>query len=162
MRHVTRLAAVAVLGLGMAFWALNGRAQQEGVATKAGEKLDEVGRAIKDDILRAEDSVRESLSKTSETLREGYAHTRAAVHQMGLIPRVYGRLHWDRELQMCHFVLKADGGTVTVRGIVPDDSARNKAIMLIKDTVGVRGVIDQLGVVSASEAASAAQAPTRR
>jgi osmotically-inducible protein OsmY len=41
---------------------------------------------------------------------------------------------------------------VTVRGMVPDDAAKTKAIALIKDTVGVTHVIDQINVVQSSAA----------
>ena len=40
---------------------------------------------------------------------------------------------------------------MTVRGTLPDDAAKAKAIDLIKDTVGVTRVIDQLSVLSTSE-----------
>ena len=42
-------------------------AQQEGVAAKAGEKIDELGRAIKNDVQTAEDNIREGFTKTGET-----------------------------------------------------------------------------------------------
>ena len=91
---------VAYLVLG--FWGVASRAQQdppqEGVAAKAGETLDEVGRAIKRGIVDAEESLRDGLNKTGETVREGFAKTRDSVQGMGLIPRVYGRLHWDKAL----------------------------------------------------------------
>jgi osmotically-inducible protein OsmY len=143
MNRTILIAALAMLAFGAAFWAKNGQAQQEGVAAKAGEKIDEVGRAIKSEISAAEDAVRERLSKTGETLREGFARTRVSVHEMGLVSRIYGRLHWDKALQSSTLILKAEDGIVTVRGIVPDDAAKEKAITLIKDTVGVFSVNDQ-------------------
>ena len=67
---------------------------------------------------------------------------------MGLAPRVYGRLHWDKALHSSQFVVKAEGGTVTIRGTVPDDTAKAKAIALVKDTFGVNRVVVQLHVLS--------------
>jgi hypothetical protein len=64
--------------------------------------------------------------------------------------RIYGRLHWDKHLSKSHFVLTAEGSTVTVRRIVPDEPARTKAIALVADTVGVIRVIDQRGVLSSN------------
>jgi len=154
MRLSIRVTTMTLLGTGLVFWSVVGRAQQdpqqEGVGAKAGEKLDEVGRAIKKGILNAEETVRDGLNKTGETVREGFAKTRESVQGMGLVPRVYGRLHWDKALHSSTLFVKAEGGSVTVRGMVPDDATRTKAIALIKDTVGVTHVIDQLSVVSSS------------
>ena len=63
---------------------------------------------------------------------------------MGIPSRVYGRLHWDKQFHSISLFVKAEGGTVTVRGTLPDEAAKAKAIDLIKDTVGVTRVIDQL------------------
>ena len=105
MRKTYGVAAVALLGLTVPFWDSVGLARQEqqqgGVAEKAGEKLDEVGRAIKQGIVNAEETVRDGLNKTGGTVRESFAKTRESVNAMGLGPRVYGRLHWDRSLNAC-------------------------------------------------------------
>ena len=152
-----RTAGITVVALSALFWSMNGRAQQdpqdppqEGVATKAAEKLDDVGRAIKKGLLRAEETVREELNKTGETVREGFAKTRESVQGMGIPSRVYGRLHWDKEFHAVSLFVKAEGGRVTVRGILPDDAAKARAIALVKDTVGVTHVIDQISVLSSS------------
>jgi osmotically-inducible protein OsmY len=158
MKKVFQMTMLAIISSGAALWSMNGRAQQdpqdppEGVATKAAEKIDEVGRAIKRGFLNAEESVREGLNKTGETVREGFTKTRETVQSMGIPSRVYGRLHWDKEFHGTSLFVKAEGGTVTVRGILADEAAKAKAIDLIKDTVGVTRVIDQLTVVSSSEA----------
>ena len=122
----------------------------EGVAAKAGEKLDEVGRAIRKGIENAEETVRGGLNKTGETVREGFAKSRETVQAMGLVPRVYGRLHWDKALYSSTLFVKAEGGAVTIRGLVPDEAAKAKAVSLVKDTVGVTQVIVQLNVASPS------------
>jgi hyperosmotically inducible periplasmic protein len=160
MKKTYQLAVMTSLSLCVALWAMTSRAQQdpqdpqEGVATKAAEKLDEFGRAIKRGILNAEESVRDGLNKTGDTVREGFAKTRDTVQSMGIPSRVYGRLHWDKEFHGISLFVKAEGGTVTVRGTLPDDAAKAKAIELIKDTVGVTRVIDQLTVLSSSEPTS--------
>ena len=143
--------------LSVALWSMTGRAQpgaqdpQEGIATKAAEKLDDFGRAIKRGLFNAEETVRDGLNKTGETVREGFAKTRETVQGMGIPSRVYGRLHWDKQFHGTSLFVKAEGGTVTVRGALPDEEAKAKAIELIKDTVGVTRVIDQLSVLSSSE-----------
>ena len=154
MKNTYGVAAVTLLTLSVGFWGGASRAQQdaqqEGVVAKAGEKIDEVGRAIKRGIVDAEETVRGGLNKTGETVREGFTKTRESVQGMGLIPRIYGRLHWDKALHSSTLFVKAEGGTVTIRGLVPDEAAKAKAIAITKDTVGVTRVIVQLSVVSPS------------
>ena len=58
----------------------------------------------------AEDTVREGLNRTGGTVRDGFARTKESVQGMGLVPRVYGRLHWDKALHSSQFVVKAEGG----------------------------------------------------
>jgi hyperosmotically inducible periplasmic protein len=163
MKKTYRITAMTLLSLGVAFWSMTGRAQQdpqdpqEGVATKAAEKIDEVGRAIKRGILNAEETVRGGLNKTGETVREGFAKTRETVQGMGIPSRVYGRLHWDKQFHAIPLFVKAEGGAITVRGTLPDEAAKEKAIELIKDTVGVTRVIDQLTVLSSSESTTLRQ-----
>ncbi|HKI18070.1 MAG TPA: BON domain-containing protein, partial [Isosphaeraceae bacterium] len=154
MKRMHGAAALTMLTLSVGFWSVASRAQQEpqqeGVAAKAGEKLDEVGRAIKKGIVNAEETVRDGLNKTGESVREGFSKTRETVQGMGLVPRVYGRLHWDKALYSSTLFVKAEGGTVTIRGLVPDEAAKAKAVALAKDTVGVTRLIVQISVVSPS------------
>jgi hyperosmotically inducible periplasmic protein len=165
MKKSLQMMVATMVCLDVAVWSMTGQAQpepqdpqQEGVATKAAERLDDFGRAIKRGILNAEDTVRDGLNKTGETVRESFAKTRDTVQSMGIPSRVYGRLHWDKEFQNIPLFVKAEGGTVTVRGTLPDDASKAKAIELIKDTVGVTRVIDQLNVISSSASVSPAAA----
>jgi len=107
------------------------------VAERAGERLDEFGRAIKQGLENAEETVRGGLNKTGETVRESFAKTRESVNAMGLGPRVYGRLHWDKSLNSSALYIKVEGTRVTVRGVVPDSATETKALQLVSDTVGV-------------------------
>jgi hyperosmotically inducible protein len=140
MRKLYGIAAVMLLALGVASWGGIGQAQQQGAAEKAGEKLDEVGRKIKQGIEKAEVTVREGINKARES-----------VHSMGVMSRVYGRLHWDKALHTSTLHVKVEGGTVTLRGAVPNAAAKTKAVVLTAETVGVTKVIDEL-TVPASEA----------
>jgi hyperosmotically inducible periplasmic protein len=154
MYKILRTTGAAIVAVSLAGWTVASRAQQdppaEGAAAKAGEKLDDLGRAIRRSILDAEGTVREGLNRTGETVRDGFARTRESVQGMGLVPRVYGRLHWDKTLHTSPLFVKAEGGTVTIRGTVPDEAAKEKAISLAKDTVGVTRVVVQLTVASPS------------
>ena len=94
MKSKCSLTGLMLLALSVGLWGAASHAQQdpppEGAATKAGETLDEVGRAIKRSLVDAEESLRDGLNKTGATVREGFAKTRDSVQGMGLIPRVYG------------------------------------------------------------------------
>jgi hyperosmotically inducible periplasmic protein len=137
MRKYYGIAAAMSLALGLAFWSGNIRAQQqEGAAAKVGEKIDEVGRRIKERIEKAEDAV-----------REGFHKSRDSVHSMGVVSRVYGRLHWDKALQASTLTVKAEDGVVTLRGDVPSKAARSKAVTLAAETIGVTKVVDELNVL---------------
>ena len=141
MRRYIGIAALLSLAFVGAFWAAQGRAQQEdGAAAKAGEKLDEVGRKIKKGLEKAEDAV-----------REGFHKTRDSVHSMGVMSRVYGRLHWDKALHASTLTVKVEDGVVTLRGAVPTQAAKAKAVTLAAETVGVSRVIDEL-TIPASQA----------
>jgi hyperosmotically inducible protein len=142
MRGIHGIAAVVTsLALGVALWGGLVRAQQqEGAAARAGEKLDEVGRKI-----------RRGLEKAEDAVREGFHKTRDSVHSMGVMSRVYGRLHWDKALHSSAITLKVDDGVVTLRGSVPNKAAKTKAVTLTAETVGVTKVIDELAI-PASEA----------
>jgi osmotically-inducible protein OsmY len=124
---------VAVVLASFAGW---GRAQQEGVVEKAGEKIDEFGRAI-----------RKGFENAGDSVREGFEKTRSAVHGMGVTSRVYGRLHWEKSLHSLQLLVKSEGGVVTLKGNVPDDAVRAKAVAITVDTFGVTKVIDQLNVL---------------
>jgi hypothetical protein len=139
MRKIHGAAGVMFVSLAVGTWVVAARAQQQGAVERAGEKIDEVGRAIK-----------KGLQNAEETVREGFHRSRELVQGMGVMSRVYGRLHWDKWLQSCPLNLKVEGGIVTLRGTVPDAAARAKAVALTRDTVGVTQVIDQLDVVPPS------------
>ncbi|MBY0513129.1 MAG: BON domain-containing protein [Gemmataceae bacterium] len=60
--------------------------------------------------------------------------------------RVRARLESDRKLEGIAFQVSADGGTVTLRGVVPDEAAHDRAVELTRTTSGVEHVIDELAV----------------
>jgi hyperosmotically inducible protein len=126
--------ATALVALALPFWGGVGNAQQT-AAEKAGQKLDEAGRAIK-----------KGFQTAGEKVREGFDKTREGVHNMGVESRVYGRLHWDKALTNSSFELQVSSGVVTLRGAVPDAAAKAKAVTLTADTVGVTQVVDELTV----------------
>jgi hyperosmotically inducible protein len=130
MTAALTLSLVVSLGLGA------GRAQQDqGPGEKAGGKLDQAGR-----------SIRKGLEQAGDTIREQFSRTRDSVHNMGVASRVYGRLHWDKLLTSSTLDLDVNNGVATLRGSVPTAKARERAVELARETVGVTRVIDQLAV----------------
>ncbi len=102
----------------------------QGVAERVGNGLDSAGRGIKHGIQNA------------------FSKTQNAVHNQDIMSRVYSRIHWDKTLVGSTLELEVlDGGTAVVRGAVPDAAARQRAILLARDTVGVTQVVDQLTIL---------------
>src|SRR4051794_26022431 len=109
---LTAALCAAVVGA----WGLSGQAQQR-VGERVGEKLDDAGQAIK-----------RGAQNLAGDVREGFARTRAGVHNMGIESRVYGRIHWDKALTDAVIELSGrDDGVITLRGSVADAAAKAKA-----------------------------------
>ncbi len=146
--------AAAVLGLSLIV--ATGPAatpQQQDSGKKVGQQLDELGRTIK-----------KGLQNAGETVREKFAKARAAVHDMDLASRVYGRLHWEKCLNSSTLDLEVKDDVVTLRGTVPDPKARMKAVELARDTVGINEVVDHLTIAASlgtGPASSSGSVPRR-
>jgi hyperosmotically inducible periplasmic protein len=103
---------------------------QQGVGEQAGEALDNAGRNIKRGVQNA------------------FARSRATVHEQEVLARVYSRIHWDKMLVGSTLELEVrDDGTALLRGAVPTKAARERAVLLARDTVGVNKVVDELTVL---------------
>ncbi len=143
-----------LLGLTLLAWPLTGTAQeppaaQSGPGEKAGNVLDAAGRRIKRGFQEAETAV-----------QNGWDRTKAAVNNMGIESRIYGRLHWDKALTDAPIQLETQaGGVVILRGSVADAAAKLKAQTLASETVGVTRVVNELAVTSASATAPAVTTP---
>src|SRR5262249_14435865 len=96
---------------------------------------------------RVGESVDRGLTRLGEKLRRGWADIRRSVDELGVQGRVYGRLHWDKQLANAQIDISVQNeNLVTLTGVVPDDSARHSAVTLAENTVGVGKVIDHLTV----------------
>ena len=125
----TLLGAIAVA------WAGVGRAQQ-GVGERVGESLDDAGKVIK-----------RGLQRSGEAVRDSFARTKTSVQNMGIEARIYGRLHWDKDLNGSSIELEVRNASEAIlRGAVPTAAVRSKAVALTRETVGVTRVIDQLTI----------------
>ena len=101
-----------------------------------GEGLDEAGKVIK-----------RGLQRSGEAVRESFARTKTSVQNMGIEARIYGRLHWDKDLNGSLIELEVrNAGVAVLKGVVPTAAVKSKAVTLARDTVGVTQVIDQLSV----------------
>ena len=60
--------------------------------------------------------------------------------------RVKARFDTDKRLTGMEITIAADGATVKLQGIVPDATARKRAVAVAENTVGVEAVIDELAV----------------
>ena len=115
-----------------------------------GEKLDD---ALK--------SVKRGAREASETIHQQFERARTAVHNMGVSGRVYGRLHWDKDLQGAKINLDVtENGVATMTGTVPSAKAKSKAVSLAEDTVGVVKVIDRTTIQPATESPAPAAVTT--
>ncbi|MDE2508543.1 MAG: BON domain-containing protein [Planctomycetota bacterium] len=122
---------------------------QQGIGSKVGEKLDEVGRGIK-----------RGAQQVGEGLRKQFEVVKSDVNRMEAGSRVYARIHWDKALTSAKIeVHMMRDGAVLLRGTVADKAAHNRAVNLAMNTVGISSVIDELSSVVSSEEAAPAPPP---
>lgn len=112
----------------------------EGQGERTGETI---GRAVD----RAVRDLGRGVEDVGQSLRQRFEAARSSVDRMGTEARIYGRLHWDKDLHSAPLELEVrEGGAVVLRGAVADVGARAKAVMLTRETVGVTEVIDEITV----------------
>ncbi|MDR3632573.1 MAG: BON domain-containing protein [Isosphaeraceae bacterium] len=95
-------------------------------------------------------SLKRGAKEAGETIQQQFERARTSVHNMGVSGRVYGRLHWDKDLQGAKINLDVqENGVATLTGTVPDAKAKVKAVTLTQDTVGVVKVVDRTTIQAA-------------
>ena len=128
--HV-RLACALGLGLFVLLVSTNTSHSQQG---PVGQGLSEAGKAVKRGFQSAGQAVSTSFQKT-----------KTSVNNMEVVSRVYSRLHWDKMLVGSAMEIEVQaGGVVILSGVVPSEAAKNKALSLASETVGVLQVVDKL------------------
>lgn len=91
------------------------------------------------------------VSELGDDLRQGWESLQKTVDNLSVQGRVYSRLHWDKQLVDAQIeVGVAEGGVVSIRGVVSNPEAKAKATKLVQDTVGAERVINQLTVANES------------
>lgn len=119
--------------------ATTAQAQTQPAPRTTGEKLDD-----------AVQSIKRGAREAGETIQQQFERARTSVHNMGVSGRIYGRLHWDKDLQGSKIEIDVqENGVTTLTGTVPDAKAKVKAVALTQDTVGVAKVIDRTSIQSA-------------
>ncbi len=102
---------------------------QEGTAERIGKRIDQ------------------GLDELREDVQQAWTDVRKSVDKLSVQGRVYGRLRWDKALAKEPIEVDVqEKDIVVLTGRVPDQEARQKAIQLAKDTLGVRDVVDHLQV----------------
>jgi osmotically-inducible protein OsmY len=102
---------------------------QEGPAQQIGRRIDQ------------------GLEQLSQEVQEAWTEVRARVDRLGVQGRVYGRMRWDKAFADEPIDVSVETkDIVTLTGRVPSETARQQAIDLTRNTVGVREVIDRLRV----------------
>ena len=105
---------------------------QLGVAERAGAALDNAGRNIRRGVESA--------------IERG----RAPIIDRQLLTRVFGRVQWDKTLAGSTIDLEVrDEGTVILRGAVLSQEAKDRAVLLATDTIGVTRVVDEMTILPA-------------
>jgi osmotically-inducible protein OsmY len=113
-------------------------AQGQGTGAKVGETVD-----------NAFQSIKKGARNAGDAMRGQYGKARSAVQNMNVSSRIYGRLHWEKALQGSKIEIEVQtDGVAVLTGIVSDTKARNKAVELTQDTVGVSQVVDNLTLVT--------------
>jgi hyperosmotically inducible protein len=126
-------ASFAVVGLTCGYASL---AQEPSTGKKVGEKVDDMIQDIKGGFRRAGNAAKDEFSKA-----------KTAINNMGIESRVYGRIHWDKDLNTAMLEISTDeNGVITLDGAVADVKAKTRAVELASSTLGVTKVVDRLAV----------------
>ena len=98
--------------------------------------------------VRVGESVDRGLTNIGQRLRKTWADFRRSVDELSVQGRVYGRFHWDKAIGSAPIEISVQNeNIVTLSGSVPSETARQVAVALANNTVGVGQVIDKLTVV---------------
>ncbi len=136
-RHIA-IATISLMGLAFATCA---SFAQQTLGERVGEGLQNVGEGLQS----VGRGVRRGVQEAGDVLKRQFETVRADVNRMGVQSRVYSRLHWERSLHQSRLeVHMMRDGTALLRGAVPDQEARERAVEITRNTVGITSVIDEL------------------
>jgi hypothetical protein len=158
---------LAFLGLDALAQDVGGGFPEPSVATGAGHTLDDLGRGIRKGARRVgqklgeiEQAVKVETALINASVAERFESVKTEVQEMPTHHRVYSRLHWDKSLHCVKIeVHMLSDGSVVLRGTVPSEAARCRALELARETVGVPLAVDQLTLSLPARPANSACAP---
>jgi hypothetical protein len=163
----TALTLLALLGLDGFAQDLGNGVLEPGTPGTAGHTFDELGHRVKTEARRVKQTLgeaRQVVQEETALVRNRVTHrfesVKAEVWQMPAHHRVYARIHWDKSLHGAQIeVHMLPDGAVVLRGTVPTEAARSRALELARECVGVPLVIDELTLPTPALSAKTAIAP---
>jgi hyperosmotically inducible periplasmic protein len=128
------LMAIALAGVAFA---------QDGPLQRAGEALDRTGKNIR---ARVETEI---------------ARGQVVADERDVLHRLLRRIEWDKRFAGSTLRLESRaGGTMVLRGSVPNVRVKQQAVEMAENTIGVTTVVDELAVVEAVKVIRTKPAPT--
>jgi len=144
IRHMKTSVLLALAALTLSLTLTTGRASWAQEPKTTTEK-------IKDKASSAASSVKRGVTGAGEAIKNKYNQAKEHVVAMEIETRVYARLHWDKALTGTKLDLSAPRmGVIVLTGTVADAKARDKAVALTAETVGVTEVVDHLTISAPS------------
>ena len=124
------MARSAVFSLMTVALMMSTAAAQDGILSRTGQALDNVGRGIKN------------------AVDNEVARGQIDAEDREVLTRVMRRVEWDKHLVGSTIQFEVQPGrTVVLRGSVPSPVHKKRAAELVASTVGVTTVVDQLAIV---------------
>jgi osmotically-inducible protein OsmY len=109
-------------------------------------ELKEEGRELKQEGREAAGEVREAGREAADWAGNAADKTGAAVTDAAITTAVKSKFLADTTVKGLQIDVDTDGGTVTLNGTVSSRAEANRAMMLARDTAGVKRVVDNMRV----------------
>lgn len=123
-------------------WGIAGIVLAMSVAALAGLVRDRRGQAD-----GTVETITQNVQDASATVMDTFVEARTSARNLGLAQQIEARLRNDKALDAEKIDLHVeDESTAILEGLVPDATAKEKAVALTRDTRGVLQVVDHLAV----------------
>lgn len=87
---------------------------------------------------------REAGAEIGEKVAIGAGEAQEAVAEAALTAKIKSKMALDDTIDAASIDVDTEGSVVTLRGRVPSDAARTRALQLARETEGVTSVVDEL------------------
>jgi hyperosmotically inducible periplasmic protein len=115
-------------------------------AATFGSEVREEGRELKQEGREAAGQVREAGREAADRIEDAADKTAAVVTDAAITSAVKAKFLADTTVKGLQIDVDTDGGTVTLNGTVSSRAEANRAMMLARDTAGVKRVVDNMRV----------------